>query len=184
MGRDGEVDRCDPVCETPCENGDCVGPDDCECHEGWTGDFCEEEDSGDEDYGMETTTEDPTTEGYGDDYGHDEDVYGDEENNGDDYEDDNDAYGDDAYGDDDGDDTYDDGEDHEDATDLPEAVDEDANGDEDGDGEEGNNGEESHDDEEDDGEDYDPQVGAYGGVSEVVPQVLVGTAALLMVKAL
>ncbi|XP_063075905.1 nephronectin [Engraulis encrasicolus] len=34
---------CKPVCEKPCENGKCIGPDTCFCHEGYQGQQCNED---------------------------------------------------------------------------------------------------------------------------------------------
>merc|ERR1712002_243146 len=81
--QNGQADRCDPVCDPPCENGECIEPDTCDCDEGFTGDLCDEDEGGyeeeeeEEDYDM-STTEEPTTEGYEED--EEEDAYdGDED---------------------------------------------------------------------------------------------------------
>jgi len=210
--KDGHEDRCSPVCDPPCENGECIEPDTCDCEAGFTGDLCEEEEY-DEDY----ATEEPIADSYDDnDYG-DEDAYGDEDHT-EDYEDEEEEEeyeADPAYEDEDEDEEVDvveadvheaepepedepeivdDAEDEdedeaeaeptaeadpeEEDEDNEETVDEDENGD-------GNTDDTNGDDDAEDDDD-DPHVGAStseNGVSEVVPQILVGTAALLMVKA-
>ncbi|XP_057175692.1 epidermal growth factor-like protein 6 [Triplophysa rosa] len=35
--------RCTPVCESGCKHGDCVGPDQCRCHAGFTGKTCNQD---------------------------------------------------------------------------------------------------------------------------------------------
>ncbi|XP_063043458.1 nephronectin isoform X2 [Engraulis encrasicolus] len=35
--------ECQPVCESGCKNGDCVGPDKCKCHAGYTGKTCNQD---------------------------------------------------------------------------------------------------------------------------------------------
>jgi len=202
----GGEDRCTPECDPPCENGECIEPGVCDCEEGFTGDYCDEEEELEE-Y-EHFTTEEPTEA---------PDAYEDEEEE---------EYGD-NYGDEDHDEYEEDGEEHDESTDGPEDEEEEEdNHDHDGDGEQdhdhdvhADHGElgtededhddhaddeahddethddETHDDEtadaetvdddaDDDSDDAAPQEAAYGGVGEVVPKVLVGSAALLLVRAL
>jgi len=204
----GGEDRCTPECDPPCENGECIEPGVCDCEEGFTGDYCDEEEEELEEY-EHFTTEEPTEA---------PDAYEDEEEE---------EYGD-NYGDEDHDEYEEDGEEHDESTDGPEDEDvddhEEDDHDHDGDGEQdhdhdvhADHGElgtededhddhvddeahddethddETHDDEadaetvddaDDDSDDAAPQEAAYGGVGEVVPKVLVGSAALLLVRAL
>jgi len=221
----GGEDRCTPECDPPCENGECIEPGVCDCDDGFTGDYCEDEEEleEEEEYEEHYTTEAPTEapDAYEDD---------EEEEYGDDYEnEDHTEY-------------EEDGEEHDESTDEPAVEDEDVEAeddhedddhDHDGDGEQdhdhdvhadhgeldgtededvADNGDdvegeveaaeaetvdddgetaaaETVDDDADDAVDDDsddaaPQEAAYGGVSEVVPKILVGSAALLIVRAL
>jgi len=207
----GGEDRCTPECDPPCDNGVCVEPGVCECDEGFEGDYCDMEvEAEDEEYEMDTTdepTEDPSAY---EDENEDEDTYEDEDNadyeedgeeDGDDYgndEDSTDAPADeDEEGDGDEDDhSHDhdgDGEEdhdhevHADHGELDDGEDEDADGDDEAHDDDAADDETDGEDENGDDEDGDDEVGdaaAYGGVSEVVPKVLVGSAALLIVRAL
>lgn len=209
----GGEDRCTPECDPPCDNGVCVEPGVCECDEGFEGDYCDMEvEAEDEEYEMDTTdepTEDPSAY---EDENEDEDTYGDEDEDNADYEEDGEEDGDD-YGNDedstdapadedeegDGDEddhSHDhdgDGEEdhdhevHADHGELDDGEDEDADGDDEAHDDDAADDETDGEDENGDDEDGDDEVGdaaAYGGVSEVVPKVLVGSAALLIVRAL
>ncbi|XP_012673099.2 nephronectin [Clupea harengus] len=35
--------ECQPVCDSGCKNGDCIGPDKCKCHPGYTGKTCNQD---------------------------------------------------------------------------------------------------------------------------------------------
>merc|ERR1739842_169086 len=86
----GGEDRCTPECDPPCENGECIEPDTCDCDEGFAGDYCEEElEDEEEEEEYMTTTEEPITEALDEDED-EEDNYGDEEEGdyGDEYEED------------------------------------------------------------------------------------------------
>jgi len=201
----GGEDRCTPHCEPPCENGDCVEPDVCECDEGFTGDHCEEE----EEYEMEPTEASEAYEDeeeYGDDYEEDHDEYEGEEHEDvastdepeeeDDHDHDADGAADHEHAehadhgplDDDHDHDADGAADHEhaehadhgpldvaeDEVEAPEAEPTAAETDA-----AATDEVETVDDSEDGAE-----TAAYGGVSEVVPKILVGSAALLIVRAL
>jgi len=197
---EGGEDRCSPECNPPCDNGDCVEPNVCECDEGYEGEYCDMEvESEDEEYDMHTTeepTEDPAAY---EDENEDEDNYGEEdeehEEDGDDYENDEDstdAPADEDEGEDDDHSHDHDGdgeEDHEhdvhaDHGELDGDEDEDADDEAHDDaGDDETEGEDENGDDEE-GEDEVGDAAAYGGVSEVVPKVLVGSAALLIVRAL
>jgi len=196
----GGEDRCTPECDPPCENGECIEPDTCDCDEGFAGDYCEEElEDEEEEEEYMTTTEEPITEALDEDED-EEDNYGDEEGDyGDDYEEDeenNDEEEDEeaVEGEGDDDEEHEDGaestmepegEDNEDE-DVDETDDDDVdeNVDDNGDDEEVDDVEAGGDDDEDDAGDNTPDTAAYGGVSEVLPKVLVGSAALLIVRLL
>jgi len=200
----GGEDRCTPECDPPCENGECIEPDTCDCDEGFAGDYCEEElEDEEEEEEYMTTTEEPITEALDEDED-EEDNYGDEEGDyGDDYEEDeenNDEEEDEeaVEGEGDDDEEHEDGaestmepegednEDEDDHEDVDETDDDDVdeNVDDNGDDEEVDDVEAGGDDDEDDAGDNTPDTAAYGGVSEVLPKVLVGSAALLIVRLL
>jgi len=183
-----------PHCDMECLNGgQCIAPNTCACPQQWTGTACELH------YEMHTTeepTEDPAA--YEDEV-EDEDIYEEEdeehEEDGDDYENDEDstdAPADEDEGEDDDHSHDHDGdgeEDHEhdvhaDHGELDGDEDEDADDEAHDDaGDDETEGEDENGDDEE-GEDEVGDAAAYGGVSEVVPKVLVGSAALLIVRAL
>lgn len=201
----GGEDRCTPECDPPCENGECIEPDTCDCDEGFAGDYCEEElEDEEEEEEYMTTTEEPITEAVDEDEDEEEDNYGDEEGDyGDDYDEDeenNDEEEDEdaVEGEGDDDEEHEDGaestvepeggddvdeDDHEDV-DETDDDDVDENVDDNGDDEEVDDAEAGGDDDEDEAGDNTPDTAAYGGVSEVLPKVLVGSAALLIVRLL
>jgi len=74
----GGEDRCTPECDPPCENGECIEPNTCDCDDGFAGDYCEEE-LEDEEEEYVTTTEEPTTEAVEEEEEEEEDNYADEE---------------------------------------------------------------------------------------------------------
>jgi len=225
----GGEDRCTPLCDPSCDNGECIEPDVCECDDGFTGDYCDIEEEVSEEYEedpMEPTEapeayEDEDEEEYGDDYEEEEEEEEYEED-GEEHEvvdsTDEPAEEDDHDHDDDGEADHDHAE-HADHGPLDDDHDHDADGEPDHEhAEHADHGPLGVEDEdvnvddevpeaeptaaevdvaetddvetvdddsaaEDGGEDG-AETAAYGGVSEVVPKILVGSAALLIVRAL
>jgi len=201
----GEETRCSPICEPACVYGECVAPNECQCDEGFSGATCEEEEGGE--YEEMTTTPEPEAYEEEDTYAEEEDDYGDDYEDEDDhedhveYEDHEEAHAVDEEGDDEGAETTmgpeaDDDDEVEDDHQDDDVEDESHDDHVDDDGE---NGDDSTDDDVDGGDDDvdggdddvddddegdDSHTAAYGGASEVVPKILVGSAALLMVRAL
>merc|ERR1711913_153201 len=77
----GGEDRCTPLCDPSCDNGECIEPDVCECDEGFTGDYCDIEEEVPEEYEEDPMEHTDAPEAYEDEeeYGDD---YGDEEGEG------------------------------------------------------------------------------------------------------
>jgi len=210
----GEETRCNPLCEPDCIYGECVEPGVCQCDDGFTGNACDQEEleeyeamtttpepeayeeednyAEEEDYEDEDDYEDEeehveyeeheehhAVDEEGDDEGAETTEAPEAEDGDDEVEDDHQDDGDDDGVEDEShdDDNVDDGENGDDSTDDDvDGGDDDVDG---GDDDDVNGG-----DDDDEEEDNSPMEAAYGGASEVVPKILVGTAALLMVRAL
>jgi len=198
----GEETRCSPICEPACVYGECVAPNECQCDEGFSGATCEEEEGGE--YEEMTTTPEPEAYEEEDTYAEEEDDYGDDYEDEDDhedhveYEDHEEAHavdeegaettmGPEAEDDDEVEDDHQDDDDVEDESHDDHVDDDGENGDDstDDDVDGGDDDVDGGDDDvDDDDEGDDSHTAAYGGASEVVPKILVGSAALLMVRAL
>jgi len=208
--KDGHEDRCSPVCEQGCVNGECREPNTCVCDVGYTGADCTEEEY-DEDYATEEPAYDNDAYGYDDnqdypdeeeeeelEYDEDEeaepaaepehedepeDEYEGEEDEEDEGVDLVDADVNQAEPEDEDPEAEPENEDEEDqGADDEETVDETVDDDDD---EEEAAADDTADDDDDDEEDNDPQTGASTSgkdVLQVVPQILVGSAALLLVR--
>jgi len=194
----GEETRCSPICEPACVYGECVAPNECQCDEGFSGDTCEQEDN---EYAEMTTTPEPEAYEEEDNYAEEEDDYGDDYEDEEDeedhveYEEHEEAHavddegaettmGPEAEDDDEVEDDHHDDDDVEDETHDDHVDDDGENGDDSTDDDvDGGDDDVDGGDDDDEGEDS-PQEAAYGGATEVVPKILVGSAALLMVRAL